>query len=116
MDIVCNEKRAQGSNNPIINALDLTRYLGSTSLSLALGLGVLGGAALGLGSSAVKARNPEYIALKRRKKFYDSKIDEMRNEEWLSNIMSLRRKLETGKLSDEERDKLESEYIKLINE
>jgi hypothetical protein len=84
-------------------------------LTLAALLGVAGGAGLGVTASYVKSKNPKLTALDRKKKFYDSKVREMANENWLNDVMATRRKLESSKLSDEERTTLEDKYIDLIN-
>ena len=88
----------------------ITRYL-----TLAALLGVAGGAGLGVTASYVKSKNPKLTALERKKKFYDSKVKEMANENWLNDVMAARKKLESSKLSDEERTALEDKYINLIN-
>ena len=85
-------------------------------LSLFAGLGMAGGAGLGALSSYIKTKNPKLIALSRKKDFYDKKIREIDNENWLNEVMSAKKKLETSKLSDEERSALEDKYMKLINQ
>lgn len=84
-------------------------------LTLAALLGIAGGAGLGVTASYIKSKNPKLTALDRKKKFYDSKVKEMANENWLNDVMSARKKLESSKLSDEERTALEDKYMNLIN-
>lgn len=89
--------------------------LGKGYLALAASLGLIGGAGLGAFSSYVNAKNPELTALDRQKKFYDKKISDMENENWLNDVLTLKKKLETNRLSDDERKDIEKQYLKLIN-
>lgn len=84
-------------------------------LTLATLLGLAGGAGIGVTASYVKSKNHKLTALDRKKKFYDSKVKEMANENWLNDVMSARKKLESSRLSDEERTALEDKYMNLIN-
>lgn len=93
----------------------IPKHLWSTYLLWAAALGGLGGTGAGIVSSYVKAKNPEALSLDRQKRFYDRKIDEMANENWLNDLMAAKKKLDTGKLSPEERDVLEKKYVALIN-
>jgi len=86
-----------------------------TYLTLAGALGAAGGAGLGIASSYVKGKDPKLLALSRKKEFYDRKVDELDNENWLNDVMDIRKKLESSKLSDEERTALEDKYVKLLN-
>ena len=86
-----------------------------TYLTAVAAVGAAGGATLGAVSSHVKSKNPKIVALNRKKEFYDRKVDEMTNENWLNDVMTLRKKLESSKLSDDERTALEKEYIKLLD-
>ena len=86
-----------------------------TYLTLAGALGAAGGAGLGVASSYVKNKDPKLLALSRKKEFYDRKVDELENENWLNDVMDIRKKLESSKLSDEERIALEDKYVKLLN-
>ena len=86
-----------------------------TYLTFAAAAGLIGGAGLGLSSSYIKNKNPKLVSLARKKEFYDKKVSEMENENWLNDIMSLKKKLETARLSDEERTELEAKYKKLID-
>lgn len=84
-------------------------------LTLATALGILGGAGAGTIASHIKSKNDKVVALDRKKKFYDQKVEEMENENWLNEIMLTKKKLESSRLSDEERSALEKRYIKLLN-
>lgn len=84
-------------------------------LTAAAALGAAGGAGLGAASSYIKAKNPKLTALDRKKDFYDRKVSEMENENWLNDVMTAKKKLETSKLSDDERTALEDKYIALLN-
>ena len=113
------EKRGAG---PLTTVYDgVTRLLGlggtgfNTLLSLAGAGGIIGGFGLGSAAASLKAKNPELVGTKRKREFYERKIKELDNENWLNDLMAARRKLETAKLSDEEREALEKEYIKLID-
>lgn len=86
-----------------------------TYLTAAVALGAAGGAGLGAASSYIKSKNPKILALNRKKDYYDRKVDEMENENWLNDVMTAKKKLETSKLSDDERAALEKEYIKLLD-
>lgn len=89
---------------------NLTAYLATVAA-----LGAAGGAGVGAAASYIKSKNPKIVALDRKKEFYDKKIREMENENWLNDIMTAKKKLESSKLSDEERAELEKKYIKLLN-
>ena len=88
---------------------------GGGAVGLATLLGLLGGAGIGTMASYMKNSNPKITALDRKRKFYSDKLEEMSNENWLNDLMSVRRKLETSKLSDDDRTKLENRYLQLIN-
>jgi len=108
-----------------LNAASLMKGLGlagaipndalKSYLAIAAALGALGGAGAGVVSSYVKAKNPEALSLDRQKKFYDRKISEMENENWLNDLISAKKKLENSKMSPEDRKALEKKYIDLIN-
>lgn len=119
MDTSSNEKKAAG---PLTGPLDLIRDLTHDTndllkayLTYSAMAGLIGGGALGFGASAIKRRNPEIKALDRRKRFYDSQVEEMKNTNWLNEVMASRRKLESGKLTPEERKTLEQKYIELLS-
>lgn len=84
-------------------------------LTFAGALGAAGGAGLGVASSYVKSKDPKLLALSRKKEFYDRKVDELNNENWLNDVMDIKKKLESAKLTDEERSALEDKYIKLLD-
>ena len=86
-----------------------------TYLTLAAAAGITGGAGLGVASSFVKSKDKRLTALERKKRFYDGKVEEMENENWLNDVMAAKKKLETAKLTDEERTALEDKYISLLN-
>ena len=86
-----------------------------TYLTLAGALGAAGGAGIGVASSYIKSKDPKLLTLARKKEFYDRKVDELENENWLNDIMAAKKKLESSRLSDEERTALEDKYIKLLN-
>lgn len=87
--------------------------LGALSLAAATGAGI--GGASGLAASVIKSNNSKITALNRKKKFYENKIDEMENENWLNDVIDTRKKLETSRLSDEERTILERKYKSLLS-
>lgn len=93
----------------------LPKDLLMTYLTAAAALGMAGGAGLGAISSYVKGKNPKLTALSRKKDFYDKKVREIDNENWLNDVMAAKKKLETARLTDEERTALEDQYMKLIN-
>ena len=97
---------------PFINA---PKDLLMTYLTAAAALGLAGGAGIGAAAAHIKSKNPKLTALGRKKKYYDSKVEEMANENWLNDVMTAKKKLETSKLSDEERTALEKQYIKLLD-
>lgn len=109
------EKLAAGKLSWLTGLLPVSKDTLLGYLTLAGAIGAAGGAGLGAMSSYIKSKNPKLVALDRKKEFYDRKIDEMTNENWLNDVMTLKKKLETAKLSDDDRTKLEDEYIKLIN-
>lgn len=84
-------------------------------LTTAAALGLAGGAGIGTVSSYIKSKNPKLTSLSRKKEFYDRKVREMENENWLNDVMAAKKKLETARLSDDERTDLEDKYLKLIN-
>lgn len=84
-------------------------------LAAVAAIGAAAGTGIGAASSYMKSKNPKLVALDRKKKFYDSKVDEMANENWLNDVLDARKKLESSKLSDEERTALEDKYIKLLD-
>lgn len=84
-------------------------------LTTAAALGLAGGAGIGTVSSYIKSKNPKLTSLSRKKDFYDRKVREMENENWLNDVMSTKKKLETARLTDDERTDLENKYLKLIN-
>lgn len=109
-------KQAAGNSKfSIIPFLGLPKDALMTYLTAAVALGAAGGAGLGAASSYIKSKNPKIMALNRKKDFYDRKVDEMENEDWLNEVMTAKKKLETSKLSDDERTALEDKYIKLLN-
>ena len=92
------------------NANELLKaYLAYSALA-----GGAAGAMAGIGASVVKSNSPELTALKRRQRFYDSQTEEMKNMNWLNEVMTAKRKLETAKLSPEERKTVETQYKGLI--
>ena len=84
-------------------------------LRYALAAGLVGGGTLGLTASLLKQKNPELEGLKRRQRFYDAQAEEMKNTNWLNDVMAAKRKLESGKMSEEERKALEAKYLALLN-
>ena len=92
----------------------LPKSLAMAYLTTAAAIGAAGGIGLGAASSYVKSKDPKLTALARKKKYYDGKLKEMENENWLNDVMTARKKLETSKLTDEERAALEEKYIKLL--
>ena len=84
-------------------------------LTAAAALGIAGGAGAGLASSHIKSRNPKLTALARKKDFYDKKVDEMNNENWLNDLMTAKKKLETSRLTEDERTDLENRYMEMLN-
>ena len=84
-------------------------------LTTAAALGLIGGAGIGLSSSYIKNKNPKLVELSRKKDFYEKRLREMENENWLNDVMAAKKKLETSKLSDSERAALESKYKKLLD-
>jgi len=106
-----------GSRFPLlaIPASVLNRESLMTYLTAAAALGAAGGAGIGAAVSHIKSKNPKIVALDRKKEFYDKKVDEMANDNWLNEVMATRKKLESSKLSDEERTALEDKYIKLLD-
>ena len=110
-------KQAAGSSGKfsLLPFLSIPKDALMMYLTAAAALGVAGGAGLGAASSYIKSKNPKLTALDRKKDFYDRKFDEMENENWLNDVMTAKKKLETSKLSDEERTALEDNYIKLLN-
>ena len=123
MAIDTNTKKAalekMAKNNSISKLLlpfgMLNRDALMTYLTIAGALGAAGGAGLGVASSYVKNKDPKLLALSRKKEFYDRKVDELENENWLNDVMDIRKKLESSKLSDEDRTALEDKYVKLLN-
>ena len=83
-------------------------------IAAAAAIGAAGGAGLGAASSYVKSKDPKLTALARKKKYYDGKLKEMENENWLNDVMAAKKKLETSRLTDEERTALEDKYIKML--
>lgn len=84
-------------------------------LQYALAAGLVGGGTLGLTASLLKQKNPDLEALKRRQRFYDSQTEEMKNTNWLNDVMASKRKLETAKLTEDERKALEAKYLALLS-
>lgn len=110
------EKMAKGGSGKFLLPFSLlTKDSLMTYLTLAGALGAAGGAGLGVASSYIKNKDPKLLALSRKKEFYDRKVDELDNENWLNDIMDAKKKLESSRLSEEERSALEDKYIKLLN-
>ena len=110
------EKMAKGGPSKFLLPFSmLTKDSLMTYLTLAGALGAAGGAGLGVASSYIKNKDPKLLALSRKKEFYDRKVDELDNENWLNDIMDAKKKLESSRLSEEERSALEDKYIKLLN-
>lgn len=84
--------------------------------ALAALAGITTGAVAGTTASMVKTRNDEAVSLMRRKGYYDKKVEEMRNANMLNEVLSIRRKLESGRLPPDERSRLEKRYVKLIDD
>ena len=84
-------------------------------LQYALAAGLVGGGTLGLTASVLKQKNPELEALKRQKRFYDAQTEEMKNTNWLNDVMTSKRKLETGRITEDERKALEKKYLELLS-
>lgn len=84
-------------------------------LTLATALGILGGAGAGSLASTIKTKNEKIIALDRKKKFYEDKTKELKNDNWLDELISTKKKLESTNLTDDERTDLENKYRKLLN-
>jgi hypothetical protein len=84
-------------------------------LTGAAALGLAGGAGAGIASSYIKSRNPKLTALSRKKDFYDKKVEEMDNENWLNDLMAAKKKLETSRLTDDERTALEQKYMEMLD-
>lgn len=84
-------------------------------LQYALAAGLVGGGTLGLTASLLKQKNPELEALKRRQRFYDAQTEEMKNTNWLNDVMASKRKLETAKMTEDERKALEAKYLALLS-
>ena len=111
-----NKKAAKFSLSGILKpALAIPDSLWKQYLLLSLGAGALTGLGAGAIASHVKSKNPKLITLDRKKEFYDRKIKEMENENWLNDLMAAKRKLETSRMSDEDRKSLEEQYKKLID-
>ena len=87
----------------------LRAYVGLSAL-----LGALGGGSMAMMASNAKKKDPDLEALSRRKKYYDAQIEEMKNTNWMNDVMSAKKKLETGRLSESERKELEKKYRELI--
>ena len=103
-----NKNAAKFSLSGILKpALAIPDSLWKQYLLLSLGAGAI--------ASHVKSKNPKLITLDRKKEFYDRKIKEMENENWLNDLMAAKRKLETSRMSDEDRKSLEEQYKKLID-
>lgn len=115
IDAVELEKQAAGLKKLMIPLSALSRESLMAYLTLAAGIGAAGGAGLGAAASYVKSKDPKLVALSRKKEFYDKKVEEMENENWLNDIMDAKRKLDSSRLTDEERSDLEKKYIKLLN-
>jgi hypothetical protein len=114
-DTVDLEKQAARLSKLILPLSTLSKESLMAYLTLAAGIGAAGGAGLGAAASYVKSKDPKLIALSRKKEFYDKKIEEMENENWLNDIMDAKRKLDSSRLTDEERSDLEKKYVKLLN-
>ena len=111
------EKSAGVVMNALKNAPKLyygSKELLTSYLLLMSGLGLAGGGIAGMAASAIKKENPEYKALKAKKMFYDSKIEENRNMNWLNDLMAAKRRLETGRLTDAERSDLEKKDLRMV--
>lgn len=119
MELDSNEKTA-GVNSlvALLGALGGGAKNANQLLKLYLAYAGLAGAAAGglagVGASLAKSDTPELESLKRRKRFYDSQTEEMKNMNWLNEVMTAKRKLETAKLSPEERKTVEEQYKGLI--
>lgn len=88
--------------------------VGKGFLTTALLAGGTAGVALaGIVNAAKHKRAPLRIAEEERK-FYDAKVKEMANENWLNDMLTLRKKLDSKSLSDSERRDVEKEYLKLL--
>ena len=109
------EKQAVGLKKLLLPLSTLSKESLMAYLTLAAGIGAAGGAGLGAASSYVKSKDPKLLALSRKKEFYDKKIEEMENENWLNDIMDAKRKLDSSRLTDEERSDLEKKYVALLN-
>ena len=107
--------KGNGSSKWLMPLSFLSKDSLMTYLTLAGALGAAGGAGLGVASSYIKSKDPKLLALSRKKDFYDRKVDELENENWLNDIMAAKKKLESSRLTDEERAALEDKYVKLLN-
>lgn len=118
MDTTINKQAAV--SNKVIQKLITSLLLAGKEiplgvLTLASGAGLVTGGLVGTATSAIKSNNSKITALNRKKKFYDNKIDEMSNENWLNDIITLRKKLETARIPDDERTSLEQQYKNLLD-
>ena len=104
--------------NPIPVIKDILGLGEDTAKMYLLWRMLLGGAvgtAAGATVSYLKNSDPKIESLKRKNRFFSNKIEEMKNEAWMSEVMARKKKLDNAKLSPEERNQIEQEYIKLLN-
>lgn len=83
-------------------------------LGAALLTGTAGGAALAGLIGAGKNKPAKLRVAEEERKFYDARVKELANENWLNDVMTLRKKLDSKNLSNEERKATEKAYLDLI--
>lgn len=115
MDTTTNNLQKQAAPFPAKTLVSIPNNLLKSYLTWAAALGILGGTGVGLMASTIKAKNDKITSLDRKKKFYTRHIAELENENWLNDIMATKKKLDSNRLSEEERAELEKQYLKLLN-
>jgi flavin-dependent dehydrogenase len=65
-------------------------------------------------ANAAKTKPDKLRIAEEERKFYDARVKELANENWLNDVMTLRKKLDSKNLSNEERKATEKAYLDLI--
>lgn len=103
--------------SPAIVAAPLLGTLKNVPLGLlgaSLAIGTAGGLTLAGIVGGAKNKPAKLRIAEEERKFYDAKVKELANENWLNDMLTLRKKLESKNLSEEERRATEKEYLRLI--
>lgn len=114
MDTSINMEKVALSAAPLVAGAKMAGGVSTALLTASL----LAGSSVGLlavsAANAAKTKPAKLRITEEERKFYDARVKELANENWLNDVMTLRKKLDSKNLSNEERKATEKAYLDLI--